>query len=90
MKIYINLTHYLDLISTPLPSPAGPPDPVSGCVSFNVSHDAIEVQCQPGFDGGLPQTFTLTLRDPHTNALLINLSNTVSDPLHTTPTPLSL
>ena len=35
--------------------PAGPPDPVVGCRVTNQSFASLQVDCQPGFDGGLKQ-----------------------------------
>lgn len=35
--------------------PAGPPDPVVGCQLTNQSLGTLQVDCQPGFDGGLKQ-----------------------------------
>ena len=39
----------------------GRPDSVSNCSQLNHSADTIVVHCDPGFDGGLAQLFTLEL-----------------------------
>ncbi|XP_050691431.1 nephrin-like [Eriocheir sinensis] len=57
--------------------PAGRPDPVHNCSSFNLSVSVVHVRCVAGFDGGLPQTFTLELREQHTDTLIANTSNVV-------------
>ncbi|KAG0729190.1 B-cell receptor CD22 [Chionoecetes opilio] len=55
--------------------PAGRPDPLHNCSSFNLSVSVVHVRCVAGFDGGLPQTFILELRDHHSGALIANTSN---------------
>ncbi|XP_066943140.1 contactin-4-like [Macrobrachium rosenbergii] len=40
---------------------AAPPDPVNNCTVENVSSTSVDVQCQAGWDGGLSQTFTLSV-----------------------------
>ncbi|XP_063889357.1 LOW QUALITY PROTEIN: uncharacterized protein LOC135116077 [Scylla paramamosain] len=57
--------------------PAGRPDPLHNCSSFNLSVSVVHVRCVAGFDGGLPQTFILELRDPHSGALIANTTNMV-------------
>ncbi|KAK8393912.1 hypothetical protein O3P69_006924 [Scylla paramamosain] len=57
--------------------PAGRPDPVHNCSSFNLSVSVVHVRCVAGFDGGLPQTFILELRDPHSETLIANATNRV-------------
>lgn len=41
--------------------PAGKPDPVANCSVSNQTHSSFLVSCQPGFDGGLTQVFTLNV-----------------------------
>ena len=41
--------------------PADRPDAVRNCSQYNHSSDAIYVRCEPGYDGGLNQIFTLEL-----------------------------
>ena len=41
---------------------SGRPDSVSNCSQLNHSADTIVVHCNPGFDGGLTQLFTVELR----------------------------
>ncbi|KAF4525670.1 hypothetical protein B566_EDAN010659, partial [Ephemera danica] len=40
---------------------AGKPFPVRNCTLFNHTSSSVEVACTAGFDGGLPQHFTLEL-----------------------------
>ncbi|XP_069984724.1 nephrin-like [Penaeus vannamei] len=39
--------------------PAGPPDALRNCTVLNESTDAVQVRCEEGFDGGLPQKFIM-------------------------------
>ena len=39
--------------------PAGPPDPVIGCRVANQSFASLQLDCQPGFDGGLKQVLLM-------------------------------
>nr|XP_045595276.1 uncharacterized protein LOC123756241 [Procambarus clarkii] len=39
--------------------PAGPPDALRNCTVLNESTDAVQVRCDEGFDGGLPQSFVM-------------------------------
>nr|XP_053643308.1 hemicentin-1-like [Cherax quadricarinatus] len=57
--------------------PAGKPDPVHNCSTYNLSVEMVNVRCVAGFDGGLPQTFMLELYEPNTNTLLANSTNSV-------------
>lgn len=45
-------------ISTHAPAP---PDPVNNCTVENISSSGVGVRCQAGWDGGLAQTFTLSV-----------------------------
>ncbi|KAG7158651.1 Nephrin-like 7 [Homarus americanus] len=40
---------------------ASPPDPVNNCTVENISSTSVGVRCQAGWDGGLTQTFTLSV-----------------------------
>ena len=40
---------------------SGKPEAVQNCSVTNESTDSFQVTCQPGFNGGLPQHFTLTV-----------------------------
>lgn len=44
------------------PFSSGRPDSVSNCTQQNHSADTIVIHCEPGFDGGLTQLFTLEIR----------------------------
>ena len=43
--------------------PAGKPDPVSNCTVASSSYSTMRIYCEPGFNGGLKQTFTLEIRE---------------------------
>ena len=47
---------------------SGRPESVFNCSQLNHSADTLVVQCQPGFDGGLTQLFTIELRYLKTNS----------------------
>ncbi|XP_069979290.1 nephrin-like isoform X2 [Penaeus vannamei] len=55
--------------------PAGPPDKPKNCSIANQTTDTIEVECAPGFDGGLPQTFFMEVYDSTTGVLHRNISS---------------
>ena len=38
---------------------AGKPDPVKNCTISNVTSSSFQISCTPGFNGGLPQNFTV-------------------------------
>ncbi|XP_018020259.1 uncharacterized protein LOC108676655 [Hyalella azteca] len=40
---------------------SSPPDPVQNCTLSDVGRTSATVRCQTGWDGGLPQTFTLSV-----------------------------
>ena len=42
--------------------PAGKPDPVSNCTVASSSYSTMRIHCEPGFNGGLKQTFNLEIR----------------------------
>ena len=39
--------------------PAGRPEPVSNCTVLNQTYSTLHVACKAGFDGGLPQSFSM-------------------------------
>ena len=41
--------------------PVGKPEAVQNCSVVNESTDSFQVNCAPGFNGGLPQQFSLTV-----------------------------
>ena len=41
------------------PTSAGKPDPVKNCSTANVTTTSFHLACEPGFNGGLPQNFTV-------------------------------
>ena len=45
---------------------AGKPDPVKNCTTTNVNNSAFQISCSPGFNGGLPQNFTIQVIENET------------------------
>ena len=41
--------------------PAGKPEPVTNCTVVSSSYSTMRISCQPGFNGGLKQSFTLEI-----------------------------
>lgn len=58
---------------------AGRPFPLINCTVSNQSSDSMQVDCQEGFDGGLPQGFLLELVEMPALRLVRNLSLLVSN-----------
>ena len=56
--------------------PAGRPDPVHNCTVVNQTYSTLHVVCLRGFDGGLPQDFTMEVRDAKTSFVVANTTNT--------------
>ena len=48
---------------------SGRPDQVHNCTITNISMTSMGVRCSEGFNGGLPQTFMVEVRDSHTHDL---------------------
>ena len=53
----------------------GRPDQVHNCTITNISMTSMGVRCSEGFNGGLPQTFMVEVRDSHTTDLRANYSS---------------
>ncbi|XP_063702814.1 hemicentin-2-like [Culicoides brevitarsis] len=51
------------------------PSIVSNCTLHNQTHQIVEIQCLPGYDGGLPQVFVLEMRSKKTNRIRFNFTN---------------
>ncbi|XP_053677055.1 nephrin-like [Anopheles nili] len=51
------------------------PSPVSNCSLPNRTQQFAEIQCSPGYDGGLPQVFVLELISKRTGTRRFNFSN---------------
>ena len=56
--------------------PARPPSAPLDCVVLNQKKDLLQVEWQPGFDGGLDQMFLLEVVDVANNIILANVSST--------------
>ncbi|XP_066147993.1 neural cell adhesion molecule 2 isoform X1 [Euwallacea fornicatus] len=54
---------------------AGKPLPVKNCTLTNQTSNSVEVYCQPGFDGGLPQHFLLELYTTNSEILRYNITS---------------
>ncbi|KAF8793828.1 Synaptogenesis protein syg-2 like protein [Argiope bruennichi] len=60
--------------------PTGPPEPVQNCSVTNTTLTTLTLACDPGDDGGLPQTFHLEVYSMLAEQLIMNLS-TMDGPL---------
>ena len=58
---------------------SGPPDPPTNCSVLNQTTDSLEVQCLPGFNGGLQQSFLLEVTDIQTKVLLANATDKIPE-----------
>ncbi|XP_044744412.1 nephrin-like isoform X1 [Coccinella septempunctata] len=56
---------------------AGRPDQVHNCTVTNISMTSFSVKCSEGFNGGLPQSFYLEVRESESQELKSNLSSPV-------------
>ena len=52
--------------------PSGPPEPPQGCSTSVGKARTLDIDCRPGFDGGLPQEFILSLVNTLTGTTVIN------------------
>ena len=48
------------------------PDPVENCTVINKSSETFHLQCIPGFDGGMVQSFVITVTDRESRAVVYN------------------
>nr|XP_034833774.1 kin of IRRE-like protein 1 isoform X2 [Maniola hyperantus] len=56
---------------------AGRPDQVHNCTVVNASLTSFGVRCSEGFNGGMPQSFLLEVRDIVTQEIVANVSSAV-------------
>ncbi|KAM7345261.1 sidestep V [Cochliomyia hominivorax] len=54
--------------------PADLPDPVKNCTAYNATANSIQIQCIPGYDGGIPQHFHIQVYDELNRQILYNTS----------------
>ncbi|KAL5288106.1 hypothetical protein ACFFRR_008764 [Megaselia abdita] len=54
--------------------PADLPDPIKNCTSFNATANSIQIQCIPGYDGGIQQFFHVQIYDELNRQILYNTS----------------
>ncbi|XP_036342724.1 uncharacterized protein LOC118752004, partial [Rhagoletis pomonella] len=59
--------------------PADFPEPVKNCTAYNATANSIQIQCMPGYDGGIPQHFHVQVKDELTNQILYNTSYKYAD-----------
>ncbi|XP_020279947.1 nephrin-like isoform X2 [Pseudomyrmex gracilis] len=57
--------------------PAGRPDMVHNCTTSNTSTNSFSVRCAEGFNGGLPQSFLLEVRESNSQELRANMTSMV-------------
>lgn len=57
---------------------AGRPDQVHNCTILNISMTSFSIKCSEGFNGGLPQSFLLEVRESHSQEIKGNLSSPVA------------
>lgn len=57
-----------------LSSPIDLPDPIKNCTSFNATANSIQIQCIPGYDGGIQQFFHVQIYDELNRQILYNTS----------------
>ena len=58
-------------------SVTGRPDMVHNCTTSNTSTNSFSVRCTEGFNGGLPQSFLLEVRESNSQELRANLTSPV-------------
>ena len=60
--------------------PAGKPEPVTNCTVVSSSYSTMRISCEPGFNGGLKQSFTLEIRETDSiraNGLIANMTGRI-------------
>ncbi|KAK9743685.1 hypothetical protein QE152_g8456 [Popillia japonica] len=57
---------------------ASRPDQVHNCTLLNISMTSFSIKCSEGFNGGLPQSFLLEVRESHSQEIKGNLSSPVA------------
>nr|CAH7769565.1 unnamed protein product [Callosobruchus chinensis] len=57
---------------------AGRPDQVHNCTLLNISMNSFSIRCAEGFNGGLPQSFLLEVREIQSQQLKSNLTSPVA------------
>lgn len=58
------------------------PSPLNNCTikaSVNQSIETLEIECTPGYDGGLRQDFRLEAYEAHTNIIRANVSSIIPE-----------
>ena len=53
----------------------GPPEAPTNCSVVNQTTDSLEVECLPGFNGGLEQEFVLEVADMQSKVVLANATD---------------
>ena len=55
----------------------GSPEPPLNCNSSLVKSHTLDIKCDPGFDGGLPQEFTLILVNNNIKKVIMNKTSII-------------
>lgn len=55
--------------------PAERPEPVRNCRLLNATESQLSVACEPGYDGGVDQTFQMQVFDTRTHQLVANVTS---------------
>ncbi|KAG8330286.1 hypothetical protein J6590_066952 [Homalodisca vitripennis] len=55
--------------------PAGKPDGLSNCSLVNQTVESVTVECEQGFDGGLPQVFVMEVYDVSSHVIVSNVTS---------------
>ncbi|KAH8305876.1 hypothetical protein KR018_000382, partial [Drosophila ironensis] len=59
--------------------PADLPEPVKNCTAYNATANSLQIQCIPGYDGGIPQHFHAQIYDELNRQILYNASYKYSE-----------
>ncbi|KNC28310.1 hypothetical protein FF38_05180 [Lucilia cuprina] len=54
--------------------PADLPDAIKNCTAYNATANSMQIQCIPGYDGGIPQHFHVQVYDELNRQILYNTS----------------
>lgn len=68
-----NVLTYL-LLYLLIPGHLGRPDPLENCTIQNQTADSLYVECDEGFNGGLPQEFVMEVYDSQSQLLVSNVT----------------
>ena len=72
MILQVNITYFVALYNFVFFTFSVAPDPVENCTVINKSSETFHLQCTPGFDGGMVQSFVITVMDRESGAVVYN------------------